>query len=436
MVDPVTPLRFSQVALSVADVPNYQEGSSGHRCIDCSYRTYIYKDDTEGQGCGLYLFDTIGGDYKPWMVCDSYKTPEPIQWSNASVRLAVVGEKSDDGTVWIELIRTGTHRAGRAGFTAASGQEEIVITAEQIESLHRGTQVVLTDGRHPTGIPIRGTPDHSDESTPSVGRVKETQVDTLDDGVVRLLGRVKWSARGEEIVLGEEYDSVSIEADPPGTVEHRSTGEPVDDWAMLGVVITNHPFIGEMEPLAATVRAPDQQETDMDLKNLALAVGKPEDAAEAVILVEIENLKLAASKVPVLEESVTTLTTDRDALKASLDTLSAAERDRVIEQACVDNRITAGEKEQYGRALSLLPAEDVEATYPIGRIKGASRAAGGGGDPDTLSPQDAVIAEVRAAAKALVDDKGMEPAAAHAEAMSLVMSDPIKAAAYSGPVAN
>ena len=174
----------------------------------------------------------------------------------------------------------------------------------------------------------------------------------------------------------------------------------------------------------------------MDLKNLALAVGKPEDAAEAVILAEIENLKLAASKVPVLEESVTTLTTDRDALKASLDTLSAAERDRVIEQACVDNRITAGEKEQYGRALSLLPAEDVEATYPIGRIKGASRAAGGGGDPDTLSPQDAVIAEVRAAAKALVDDKGMEPAAAHAEAMSLVMSDPIKAAAYSGPVAN
>jgi len=296
-------------------------------------------------------------------------------FADVSFRFAQVGDREGDGTIWIELVRAGTHHSGTAGGAAASGQKSIEITQEWIASAQRGTAQVLADGRYPTGIPVRLDPEHSDKSLPATGRIKETTIATADDGRPCWLARVAWSQAAVESITAGEYDSVSIEAEPPGKLQRKDDGAAIEDWALTGLVITNHPFIAGMEPLAASESGVG---LERDMKQITQALSLAEDAGESVVLAEIETLKASAAKVPALEESIETLTSDRDAVKAERDALKTSERTRALDDACAVGRIDASERERYAKVLDALGETEANAIFNEGRVKVAPTAKTGG----------------------------------------------------------
>jgi len=385
------------VDLAETDAPNYRRASDGgERCIDCKFNQHVYRSGTEtvpsreGTGCRLYAFDSLSGGYKPWFVCDSFEMydMDRMLYADKALRLAAVGDKQDDGTVWVELIRAGQHHSGRVGGAAASGQKSIDITAEDIESMHRGTAAVLADGRYPTGIPIRLDPMHEDKTGAAFGRVKETEVSRLADGTVRLLGRVKWTDAGANVITAGEYDAVSIEAEPPGTVQSKTTGEPVDDWALTGVVITNHPFVAGMEPLAASEQGAGVERDDM--REITKALSLAEDAGESVVLAEIERLRAEASKVDVLERTLSETQEARDTAASRVTDLEAKLTDRLLDDYCEQGRIDAGQRDDIRDALGKMGQEWVERNYRAGAHKVEPKGATGGIDAnDESAPKSA-----------------------------------------------
>jgi len=333
------------------------------------------------------------------------------------LRFVAVGDRADDDSVWIEIVRTGAHHAGHVGGTASSGQDKIEIDREFIDSLHRGTEAVLSDGRYPSGIPVRLDPTHADDTGPACGRIVETATADLPGGGSRLLARVTWGAEGRRVIEAGEYDSVSIEADPPGALQHKGTGEAIDEWALTGLVITNHPFIAGMEPLAASDRLPEER--DMSLIKLLLpALALAEGSTEAAVLAEVQRLKTAAEKSEALTESVRTLTEDRDKVAAEAKSLSEWKSKRMLDDACTAGRITAAERERYSRVVASLGEEEANAIFPDGRIKTAATSTSGANPDAEGAPTGpaAQLAEIQTEAKQIEADQGLNPAAAFAEA--------------------
>ena len=361
------------VRTSEMDAPSYAAGEEGRRCLDCAMSWQGYGDEASRQGCRLYAFDTEVG-YKPWYVCSSFRAPQRMGYGEARVAFAAVGDKEDDGTVWIELIRSGTHYSGSKGGTAASGQSKIDITADWIASLARGAAAILADGRYPTGIPIRLDPTHGDPdgvAGAACGRVKEVSVDALADGTTRLLGRVAWTAEGAEAVTAGRFDSVSIEADPPKSAQSKKTGKPIDDWTLSGVVVTNAPFIAGMEPLAASdTRKAREKQMPQIRQALALA----ETADESAVLAEIANLRAAAEKVPVLETTLADVQAKLTEARAKVEAAEERETELLLDDYCERGRIDAGKRPDVKAALATMGREWVERNFPEQAVKTAAKA--------------------------------------------------------------
>jgi len=427
--DPASP-----VALAETDVPNYRRGSDdGDRCIGCAYSTHVYRSGTEtlpsreGYGCRLYDFDNLGGAYKPWFVCDSFKACDPpsMLYADEPVKFAQVGDKEADGSVWIELIRTGSHHSGHKGGTAASGQESIDIDAAFIASIHRGAAAILADGRYPSGIPVRLDPDHSNESGPAVGRIKETRVDASGD-VTRLLGRVLWTEAGAATVMAGEYDSVSIEAEPPGSMQDKRTGDEISDWALTGVVVTNHPFIAGMEPLAASEQRSAGRESE-DMEKITQALSLAEDAGESVVLAEIERLRTEAGKVAVLETTLTDVQASLTEVKEKLSAADERETDRLLDTYCSDGRFEASKRDDVKMALSTMGREWVERNFPADSVKTVPRGESGGDAASAPIVNNTAQDAFEATCSALMADG---KSAAEAYHLAMDQHGPALAAAY------
>jgi len=403
--------------LAELDVSNYRRGSKdAGRCADCSYSQMVWErgiGGEEGQGCRLYDFSTLsGGGYKPFFVCDDFE--RGMRWAEGKFRfrdmpLVQVGDREDDGSVWNEVLLVGVATSREVGGTAASGQERVDITEEWIDSLVRGTEQVLEEGWFPGGIPFRDDAGHGDKSKPAVGRVLEIKKAYAEDGTPRALIRVNWTDPDFADAVDKQHVSgCSVEMDF-GLQSKKGKGR-IDDWAMTAVVPTNYPFIPGMDALAAS----EAGEQEKDMKTIAVALNLAEDSAESALLAEIERLRDQADKVETLEENARALAEERDGLQAKLDKHEADERTRRIEQACVDGRIDAGEKERYGRALDALSAEDLEAFFPTGRKKTEPRTVET--TDDNGDPEAAKLAALNERAGAIAKERGIEMSAAFSQA--------------------
>ena len=382
------------VRTSELDAPSYAEGEEGRRCLDCVMSWQGYGDEVARQGCRLYAFDTENG-YKPWYVCSSFRAPQRMGYGEARVAFAAVGDKEDDGSVWIELVRSGTHYSGHKGGTAASGQKKIDITADWIASLARGAAAILADGRYPTGIPIRLDPTHGDPdgvAGAACGRVKEVSVDELADGVTRLLGRVAWTAEGAEAVTAGRFDSVSIEADPPKSAQDKRTGKQIDDWTLSGVVVTNAPFIAGMEPLAAS----DRQAREKQMFQIRAALKLAESADEAAVLAEIATLRAEAEKVPVVQATLDDVQAKLAEAREKVAASDARETERLLDAYCAAGRIDAGKRDDVKLALSTMGREWVERNFPESAVKTAPKSSDGA-DPNQAGVTRLATVQAKAA---------------------------------------
>ena len=109
----------------------------------------------------------------------------------------------------------------------------------------------------------------------------------------------------------------------------------------------------------------------------------------------------------------------------------------MLDRACADGRISAAERDRYLNAVEKLGEDEANYTYFEGRIPTKEHGSSGNDAPRNADnvPLD-LESEVRAEAKRLSEEDGVDPAAAYARAMTTVLSDPTKLAAYEAASTN
>lgn len=342
---------------------------------------------------------------------------------------------SDGEGRWSELVRSGTH-FGRAS------ERRVDLSAEDIQSLARGYSSILREGWFSSGAPvgynhatIGGAVDA--ESTKAAGRILEVDVRANEDGTVSLWGRVRWTSEAAARIRNGEFDGFSIEAVPRAEARSKKTGEPLGEWALIGGTLTNEPFVPGMSAVAAS-ETKKTTRNNMDLiKLLSRPLSLSEKASEAQILAAVQDLVEKTAQLEALTESLETAQKDRDGLREERDALRGWKQERMLDQACADGRISAAERDRYLNAVEKLGEEEANYTYFAGRIPTTEQGASGNNAPRNADNVPANIdEEVRAEATRLSEEQGMDPAAAYAVAMTNVLSDPTKFAAYEAASSN
>ena len=175
--------------------------------------------------------------------------------------------------------------------------------------------------------------------------------------------------------------------------------------------------------------------------NLITLLSKPlaltEGATEGEILAAVQGLVDKSAQLDALSESLATPQKDRDALREEADALRVWKQERMLDQACSDGRISAGERTRYLNAVEKLGEDEANYTYFEGRIPTKEQGSSGNDAPRNADNVPVNIdEEVRAEATRLSEEQGMDPAAAYAVAMTNVLSDPTKFAAYEAASSN
>ena len=348
------------------------------------------------------------------------------EWGN-SIRLADEGAQASIAR-WVEMVRSGTH-FGR------DSERKVELTDDDIRSMARGYQTIRNERWFAQGAAvgynhaaIAGAVDP--DSTRAAGRILDVEVRTNEDGGLSLYGLVQWTEDARRRIRGGEFDGFSIEAVPPKGARSKKTGEPLGEWALIGGTLTNEPFVPSMERVAAS----EKRNTGMSLNKLlsdALSLGERNDAQ---VLAKVQELAERASKAEALAEALGSVTADRDTLKIKFDALEAQEMERTLDRACVDGRISASERERYHRAVTKLGEEEANYAYPKGRIP--TETVGTSGTEGDRTAPPSIEEEVNALAEKIAGETGLNPAAAFAQAMSAVLTDPNKLAAYEAGSAN
>ena len=168
-------------------------------------------------------------------------------------------------------------------------------------------------------------------------------------------------------------------------------------------------------------------------KPLSLSAG----ATEAQVLAAVQALTDKASQIDALNESLATAQQDRDTLLDEAEGLRNWKRERMLDLACADGRISAAERDRYLNAVEKLGEDEANYTYFEGRIPTKEQGSSGNDAPRNADnvPMN-IDAEVKAEADRLSEDQGMDPASAYALAMTTVLSDPTKFAAYEAAASN
>ena len=321
----------------------------------------------------------------------------------------------------IELARSGSHY-GRAS------DRLVNLSASDIESMARGYSLIKSEGWFATGAPVgynhasmSGALDA--ESTKAAGRIIDVHVRANDDGTMSLMGSVRWTEEAKRRIRAGEFDGFSIEAVPAEGARSKKTGEKLGEWALIGGTLTNEPFVAGMEPVAAS-----EKRNEMSFKLISETLALGEGAGEVEILAEIQALRERAEKADALAEALDTVTTDRDAIKAKFDDLEAKEIERMLDRACADGRIAASEREDYLEIYTHCGEERANRAYFENRIS-VTEVGKAGTDAERIE-RGTVSAQCSALAEKLSEEEGLDPAAAFARAMQIVLSDPTKIAAY------
>jgi phage I-like protein len=218
-----------------------------------------------------------------------------------AVALTAVDASAVEGAAgnWIMLMPAGVFsgRTGRGPFDTG-GVAEMTAIIERTLQRAGGTEIVV-DYDHQTifaAIPgVGGT-------ARAAGWIKE--FDIRDDG---LWGRVEWTANAASAIRAGEYRYIS-----PTFYAPKETGKVL---LLLSAALTNTPDL-DLAVVAASALLPTETETT-DMKSIAKALGLPEDASEAEILIAMNavlstnSALVAASGAAKPEDAIATITTMR-----------------------------------------------------------------------------------------------------------------------------
>lgn len=218
-----------------------------------------------------------------------------------AVALTAVDASAVEGAAgnWIMLMPAGvfTGRTGRGPFDTG-GVAEMTAIIERTLQRAGGTEIVV-DYDHQTIF--AATPGVGGRA-PAAGWIKEFSV--RDDG---LWGRVEWTAAAAAHILAGEYRYIS-----PTFYAPKETGKVL---LLLSAALTNTPDL-DLTVVAASALLSTETETT-DMKSIAKALGLPEDASEADILIAMNAVLssnaalVAASGAAKPEDAITAITTMR-----------------------------------------------------------------------------------------------------------------------------
>ena len=343
------------------------------------------------------------------------------------VRLADEGPQASI-TSWVEMVRSGAH-FGR------DSERSIKITEDDISSMERGYRIIQSERWFAQGPPVgynhagfSGALDP--DSTRAAGRILDVQVRANDEGGLSLYGLVQWTNDARKRVRAGEFDGFSIEVVMPDGSRSKKTGEPLGEWALIGGTLTNEPFVPGMERVAAS----EKRKSRMGLTKLLSDALAMDEGNDAQIIARVQELAEQASKVEALSEALESVTADRDSIKAKYEDLESREIERTLDQACVDGRICATERDRYLRAIRALGEEEANYAYPKGRIP--TEEVGEAGEESVRGTAPSLEDEVSALAEKIASENNMTAASAYAQAMSMVLADPNKLAAYESAATN
>jgi len=306
----------------------------------------------------------------------------------------------------------------------------------------RGYAAITQERWFSSGAPVGYNHAHIEgavdaESTKAAGRIVDVEVRANEDGSLSLWGLVRWTSEASARIRSGEFDGFSIEAIPRGEARSKKTGEPLGEWALIGGTLTNEPFVPGMSAVAASETRKTTR-TEMHLITLlARPLALRDSATEAEVLSAVQALIDKCAQVDALTESLSTAHEDRDSLREERNGLREWKRERMLDRACADGRISAAERDRYLNAVEKLGEDEANYTYFEGRIPTKEHGSSGNDAPRNADnvPLD-LESEVRAEAKRLSEEDGVDPAAAYARAMTTVLSDPTKLAAYEAASTN
>lgn len=220
-----------------------------------------------------------------------------------AVALTAVDASAIDGDSgnWIMLMPAGVFsgRTGRGPFDTG-GATEMTAIIERTLQRAGGTEIVVDYDHQTIFAAIPGVGGRA----PAAGWIKAFDVRT--DG---LWGRVEWTAAAAEAIRAGEYRYIS-----PTFYAPKETGKVL---LLLSAALTNTPDL-DLAVVAASALLPTETETP-DMKSIAKALGLPEDASEADILIAMNALLssnaalVAASGAAKPEDAVAAITTMRTA---------------------------------------------------------------------------------------------------------------------------
>ena len=358
---------------------------------------------------------------------------------------------------WVEIVRSGTFY-GNTGPTP----RKIDLSDEDIRAMARNYETVLAEEWFSGGAPVgynhalaAGSMDP--ESTKAAARIRRVEVRPNGRDGVSLWGLFSWTDEGAQRVDAKEFAGISAELIPPKVATSKQTGQPLSGWNLIGATLTNTPFVnGLAQPtifadcamqvidpsvtLAPTDSTPSRihlserggnapTETVMTdiLVKLAEATGLPTQAPE--LLAEVRRLQTEADKVEVLTETLETATKEVEGLRDRNTLLEEREKVRALDGACGLGRISPAEREDYWQVCQTLGEEKANRIFAEGRLP-VSRETVDADAPEALSVAGSIEAEVTALAEKIHSDTNLSEAAAYSQAMSSVLADPTKLAAY------
>ena len=358
-----------------------------------------------------------------------------VSYSEWTGLVHLTDEYGDDNKSWIEIVRSGVH-FGR------NSDRRVELKASDIESMARGYLVIKEEGWFNGGAPvgynhasINGALDA--ESTKAAGRIIDVEVRANEDSSISLWGLVSWTSEAKTRIRNGEFDGFSVEAVPLESARSKKSGKPLGEWALIGGTLTNEPFVPGMSRVAAAENQPTRSDSKMSLsKLLAGHLSLNESATDADVLAAVHALAEAAERAEALSEDLKTVSADRDVALAELSELREKDTERMLERALADGRIAAGEKERYLNSVTKLGEDEANYTYFSGRIPVSEV-----GNPGVEAERVAVNAhglesEAKALAESFVNDLGLDEATAYGRAISIVLSDPTKLAAYEAESVN
>lgn len=380
-----------------------------------------------------------------------------------------VGDREEDGSVWNEICRSGTHLSpyyrGRV----------VVIAASTLREIAEGAAELMADGWHGKGrgIPMRADPDHSagswfgnsrDDALLAAGEILELRTVPLPNGELSLLGRVLWNAEGRRLISEGRLWTTSIEFWPPGELQWRNgakAGQRILRHVMTGCVLTNDPMVSDMEPVClsagarrggrrpapapptpstpstpASLSAPPASdsttasESHMQLKALLLAaLGLSANTDDDTLVAKVQELSkdsqaldAARKENETLSATVDTLTSDRDQLAKTNEELSAWKTDQLFKLAVSQGRCALAEKELYLENVELLGEEKAHKVFAKGRVKLGKKAPDEAGQPqgegEGLSADEARVQQL----KKQFEDEGLTELDALNRAMDEVLN--------------